>query len=125
METTSQWIPEMPGYYYNWIAPLQSWGVRWVPIKDTYSPPQMDASVKWIHLSIPEGVHILPLLGDGAMHLDKLAGRIDAKYIYYRQDLGKLEIWAEDITSAMTQASIYLNGLKKTKKIVKLIPPSL
>lgn len=113
------------GYYYNWIAPLQQWGLKWQPIQDTYSPPQLDSSLQWIHLSVPEGVNIIPLLGDGRMHCEKLAGKIGATYLYYRHDLHKIEIWAQDITGAMTNLSVYLNGLRRVETSKKRLVPSL
>jgi hypothetical protein len=110
-----QYIYEYPGYYYNWIAPLQQWGVKWHPIKDTYCPPQFDNSLQWFHLSVPQGINMIPLLGDGSMHCEKLAEEIGATYIYYRQDIGKIEIWAHDITNAITKMTLYLNKIKEQR----------
>lgn len=104
---------EHSGYYYNWIAPLQQWGVKWEPLKDVYCPPVLDNSLQWFHLSVPEGIGMIPLLGDGKMHCEKLAKRIGATYIYYRHDIKKIEIWAQDITEATTKMVIYLNELKR------------
>jgi len=119
-----QYIHEHPGYYYNWIAPLQQWGMKWHPIRDTYCPPQFDNSLQWFHLSIPHGINMIPLIGDGCMHCEKIAKEIGATYIYYRQDLNKLEIWAQDITDSITKMTIYLNKIKeqraKNNKILKL-----
>lgn len=101
------------GYYYNWIAPLQQWGLKWAPIKDTYCPPLLDNSLQWFQLSVPQGIGMIPLLGDGKMHCEKLAERIGATYIYYRHDIKKIEIWAQDTTEATTKMVIYLNELKR------------
>jgi hypothetical protein len=121
MDYYYQPIYEHPGYYYNWIAPLQQWGMKWHPIKNTYCPPQFDNSMYWIHMSPPEGINMIPLLGDGNMHCEKLAQEIGATYIYYRQDLKKIEIWAQDITEAMTKMSIYLNKIKSQRSNKKPI----
>lgn len=115
------YIQEHPGYYYNWIAPLQQWGMKWHPIKDIYSPPVLDGSIQWIHLAPPQGINMIPLLGDGEMHCQKIAQEIGASYIYFRQDLHKIEIWAQDITDAMTKMSIYLNKIKEQHKNHKLL----
>ena len=115
------YIQEYPGYYYNWIAPLQQWGMKWSPIKDVYCPPQLDGSLQWIHLSPPSGVNMIPLLGNGNMHLEKMASEIGATYLYYRQDLNKMEIWSHDITNAVTKMSIYLHNMKKQHTNHKLI----
>jgi len=104
---------EHVGYYYNWIAPLQQWGLKWEPIKDTYCPPLLDNSLQWFHLAVPQGIGMIPLLGDGKMHCEKLAERIGATYIYYRHDIKKIEIWAQDTTDATTKMVIYLNELKR------------
>ena len=109
-------IHEQPGYYYNWIAPLQQWGLKWKPIRGIYCPPQWDTSVQWTHLAIPEGVNILPLLGDGDMHIQKVAEDARATYIYYRQDRKKSEIWAQDITEAITKINIYLKKIQEQQK---------
>lgn len=117
-------IQDYPGYFYNWIGPLQQWGMRWQPLKGEYSPPQLDASIQWIHLALPEGVNMIPLLGDGVMHCAHLAPQIGATYLYYRQDLGKMEIWAHDVVGAMTKLSIYLQTIKeKQNKNKTLLPP--
>jgi hypothetical protein len=118
-------IQEYPGYYYNWIAPLQQWGMKWHPIKDTYSPPVLDSSLQWIHLAPPQGVNMIPLLGDGEMHCQKIAYEIGATYLYFRQDLQKIEIWAQDITEAMTKMSIYLHKIKTQHKNHKLLQPRI
>lgn len=102
---------EYLGYYYNWIAPLQQWGVKWRPIKDTYSPPLLDTSLQWFHLD-PMGMNAQVLLGDGI----KKAEEIGATYIYYRQDLDKIEIWAQDITDATIKLSIYLQKVKQNSR---------
>lgn len=118
-----QHVNECPGYYYNWISPLQQWGMKWSPIKNMYSPPRFDNSLQWFHLSIPSGINMIPLLGDGNMHCEKLAEEIGATYIYYRQDLHKIEIWAHDITDSVTKMTIYLNKIKEQhakNKILKL-----
>lgn len=117
-------IQEHPGYYYNWIAPLQQWGMRWHPLKGIYSPPQLDNSIQWVHLSPPQGLNMTPLLGDGCMHFEKIAQEIGATYIYYRQDLGKIEIWAQDITEPMTRMNIYLNRIRDQHKKHKLLTPN-
>ena len=101
------------GYYYNWVAPLQQWGLKWEPIKDTYCPPVLDHSLRWFHLSVPQGIGMIPLLGDDKMHCEKLAEKIGATYLYYRHDINKMEIWAHDTTEAATKLSIYLNELKR------------
>lgn len=103
------------GYYYNWIAPLQQWGLKWEPIKDTYCPPLLDNSLQWFQLSVPQGIGMIPLLGDGKMHCEKLAARIGATYIYYRHDIKKIEIWASDTVEATTKMVIYLNELKQRR----------
>lgn len=109
-------IADQPGYYYNWIAPLQQWGLKWKPIKNSYCPPVWDNSIQWIHLDIPEYINIIPLLGDGEMHLQKLAEEMGATYIYYRQDLKKIEIWAQDISGCVAIMAIYFNKFKKQQK---------
>lgn len=118
-------IRDYPGYFYNWIAPLQQWGMRWQPVKGEYSPPQLDASIQWIHLALPEGVNMIPLLGDGDMHCAHIAQQIGATYLYYRQDLGKMEIWAHDVVGAMTKLSIYFQTIKEKQKQKNktLLPP--
>lgn len=123
--TSSYYYPheQNAGYYYNWIAPLQQWGLRWQPVKGIYSPPQLDNSLQWFHLSVPEGVNMIPLLGDGQMHCEKLAERIGATYLYYRHDLHKIEVWTQDIAGAMAHLSVYLNGLRRETKKKPLVPP--
>lgn len=113
MEAYNHYITEHPGYYYNWIAPLQQWGLKWKPIKNTYSPPKFDNSLQWIHLSPPKGLNMNDVIGDGDMHCQELAEEIGATYIHHRQDLNKIEIWAQDITGAMTKMSIQLNKIKQ------------
>jgi len=57
------------------------------------------------------------------MHCEKLAEEIGATYIYYRQDMGKIEIWAHDITNAITKMTLYLNKIKEQRaknQILKL-----
>lgn len=112
------------GYYYIWITPLQQWGMKWRPIKDTYSPPLLDQSLQWIHIAPPQGLNMVPLLG----YSEDLANKIGATYLYYRKDLNKIEIWAQDITSATTKLSIHLRQVKErristTTSNTKLIPP--
>lgn len=121
----NQAIQEHPGYYYNWIAPLQQWGLKWHPIPEVYSPPKFDSSLQWMHLSPPQGLNMIPLLGNGDMHCEKLAEEIGASYLYYRQDLGKIEIWAQDITRAMTHMSIHLNKIREQHNNNKKKSPPL
>lgn len=108
-------VQDCPGYYYNWIAPLQQWGMKWHPIKDTYCPPQLDHSLQWVHLAPPQDVNMIPLLGDGEMHCQHMAQEIGATYLYYRQDLGKIEIWAHNVSEAMTKMSILLQKIKERR----------
>lgn len=103
------------GYYYNWITPLQEWGLKWRPLKNVYSPPLLDQSLQWVHIAPLQGINVIPLLGDGDMHLEKFAKEIDATYIYYRADMNKMEIWAHDITSAATKLSIYFQQVKERR----------
>lgn len=120
----SVWMQEHPGYYYQWIAPLCTWGVKWMPIKNVYSPPVMDTSLSWLHMSIPSGINVIPIIGDGDMHFAKIAEETGASYIYYRQDLKKIEIWAQDTTTVMIRLTQWLNDIKiKHKSVSKLVPP--
>jgi DNA-binding transcriptional regulator YdaS (Cro superfamily) len=126
MNTTTHPLQDYPGYYYNWVAPLQQWGMRWHPVRGTYSPPQLDQSLQWVHLSPPQGLNMVPLLGDGDMHCEKMAQEIGATYLYYRQDLGKIEVWSQDIAHAMVQLSVHLNRIRsqhKTAAARPLVPP--
>lgn len=99
-----------PGYYYNWVAPLQQWLLKWEPVADAYSPPVLDHSAQWAHLTPPQGVNAAPL------NCQKIAQETGATYVYYRQDLGKLEIWAHDITEATTKTAIYLQGIRQRQQ---------
>jgi len=95
-------IPEYPGYYWCWIEPLQQWILRWTPIKDIYSPPLLDNSLKWYHVAIPSTIKspsaIIPLLSWN-------------HYVYYRPDLHKIEIWAHDIEKAVIKTHLFLHSI--------------
>lgn len=124
-DSSHYYIAEQPGYYYNWIAPLQQWGLKWKPIRDTYCPPVWDSSLQWIHLDIPQHINVIPLLGDGEMHFQKFAQDMNATYIYYRQDLKKMEIWGQDIHKAVAHMTIYFNKFKKQQKQNNILNPKL
>lgn len=100
-------MDQYPGYYYNWVAPLQQWLLKWEPLDNTYSPPVLDHSAQWIHLAPPQGVNAAPL------NCRKIAQDIGAAYVFYRHDLGKLEIWAHDIADATTKAAAYLQCIRQ------------
>lgn len=112
-------VEEFPGYFYNYVWALQQWLIRWEPLEDAYSPPILDHSARWFHLSPPQGVNLAPL------NNKKIAQEINAIYVYYRHDINKLEIWAHDIAAATTNASIYLQGVRQRHQHPqkKLIPP--
>jgi hypothetical protein len=122
----SHWDQEQLGYYYEFIAPLNQWGMKWVPLANIYSPPVRDASLSWFHMGVPDNFNIVPLLGDGEMHFQKIANETNATYIFYRSDIKKIEIWAADVTTTCVKLQEYFNkirekAVKKDKK--KLLPP--
>lgn len=120
----SYWNEQYPGYYYQWIAPLQTYGMKWMPLQDIYSPPCLDASMRWMHLAVPEGVNMIPLLGNSAMHMEKKAQECGASYLFYRSDLNKIEIWSTDLEGTMIKLNNYLKSLPIPKKSKKLVPPT-
>lgn len=120
----SYWDSEHMGYYYQWIAPLNQWGMKWTPIQGVYSPPIRDTSISWFHLGVPTDLNIIPILGDGVMHFEKIANDTGATYIFYRADLNKIEIWGKDVITVCIKLTEYFNRLPR-KNHNKLIPPPL
>lgn len=112
----SQKIEGYPGYSYNWIEPLQQWVMRWAPEREVYSPPVLDESIRWIHLSVPSNIKSF-----GALDTRKLERDHKITYLFYRADLNKIEIWSHDVEASCISLNQYLCSLRQPKKLVGAI----
>jgi len=85
-------IPEHVGYFWEWTG--QDWQIRWEPVKGIYSPPSlMNLSVGY--LEVPEILNDkmgLVIGKDGSM-FKFITHWSYSVYIFYRQDINKIEIW--------------------------------
>lgn len=88
----------MSGYYWQWIHPIQSYVLKWKSIENTYSPPYLDNSLEWYHFNISFENYKKMSINDK-----------NIVYMYYRFDLGKLEIWTKDLGRSL----IHLQSKKK------------
>lgn len=104
-------INEHPGYFYSWVEPLQTWILKWKSIPGVYSPPVFDENIRWIHLAVP--THIRSVR---AFDLEKLAADHGIIYLFYREDLKKLEIWANELEASVISLNQFLNSVRTVKK---------
>lgn len=91
-------MEEHPGYYWLMVPALGTWTMRWEPVHQVYSPPVLDQSLRWCHMHIPKHVRSFQALlsKEDDFHFQKLARDTGATYIYFREDLGMIEVWASD-----------------------------
>ena len=89
-------IEEHPGYYWVMVPALGAWTLKWEPVHQVYSPPVLDQSLRWCHIHVPQGVKSFGALlsKEDDFHFKKLARDTGATYIYFREDLGMIEVWA-------------------------------
>lgn len=104
-------IEEYPGYTWNWIPALGQWVMKWGSIDTVYSPPVLDESMNWYHVSVPDHIKSPGIL--------KPSPDMQIAYMYYRKDLHKIEIWSSDIGTAIIRLTNYLYSIKPQQKILK------
>lgn len=111
-------VNEYPGYYWSWIPVLHQWVLRWKPIEGVYSPPVFDQSLRWHHVAIPSHIK-----SPGVLKLQDLRKDFRVKYIVYRSDLNKFEIWSRELEFSLIAVMNYLQSVSWTPSSKKLMPP--
>lgn len=134
-ETGTYVLPmaDAPGYFYEWVEPIGDWVVKYKPIAGFYSPPIFDKTLSWYQIAVPSEVAIGSLKGSGALHFedpivalpfkDTAGGWYQhwsgATYVYYREDIHKIEIWSADLHKSIVRI---VGWLESCKKIVNHTP---
>lgn len=104
-------IEGYPGYTWHWVDALEQWVMKWTAVNNVYSPPVMDHSLKWYHVSVPNHIK--------SPHILKPSHDMCITYMYYRKDLNKIEIWSSDIESAVIRLTNYMYSIKPQQKSLK------
>lgn len=134
-DETAQTIPMdgVPGYFYEWVDPIGDWVLKHMPVQGVYSPPIYDSSLAWYHISIPQGVSLGSLKGDGALHFENPVVKLPfqdsaedwfqhwsgATYVFYREDIHKIEVWSTDLHKSVVRIVAWLDEVQKNAKANK------
>lgn len=94
------------GYYWQWIAPMNSYILKYKSINDLYSPPILDKSLSWYHMTIPIHIKKFDFISQ------KKLKEFKCVYIYHRTDLNKLEIWSSNLEFSIIKINQFLCSLK-------------
>lgn len=123
-----------PGYEWVWVAPLDSWVMKWRPRRGVYCPPVLDTSLSWYHVSVPSH------LRGGDLKAIPISFRDHhLVYAYYREDVQKWEIWTRHLERSIISLQNYLSTVPtpspprkpssptptpcKPKKLMPPLPP--
>lgn len=127
-------VADAPGYFYEWVEPIGDWVMKYKPIPGFYSPPIFDTNLSWYQISVPEGISFGALIGDGALHFEKPFVSLPfedsaegwyehwsgAAYIFYRQDINKIEVWSSDLSKTLIRV---VGWLESVQSFAKSLPP--
>lgn len=127
-------VVDAPGYVYEWVDPIQSYVVKYEPIPGFYSPPIFDTNLSWYQISVPKGMSVGSLKGDGALHFenpivdlpfeyraeDWYSHWSGATYVFYREDIHKIEIWSSDVHSSVVRIVGWLEAVQTAFKSRKM-----
>lgn len=93
-------ILDHPGYYWyrNGESP---WEIRWEPVQGYYSPPKLEKWIQVQELEVPseflDGMG--NIIGKSGVHFKWITQKSKTKYIFFRTDTGKIEIWGTNYSS--------------------------
>ena len=99
----TQVIFHEPGYY--WYQPEHSpeWELRWEPVRGYYSPPKFERGIQYHELQVPD--ELVPfmgtVIGKTGLHFKWITEKSKTKYIFYRVETRRIEIWGTNYSSIM------------------------
>lgn len=120
-------MADAPGYFYEWVEPIGDWVVKYKPIPGFYSPPIFANNLSWYQISVPKGMSVGSLKGEGALHFENPIVKLPfddsaedwyqhwsgAAYVFYREDIHKIEIWAADLHKSIVRIVGWLEAVQK------------
>ncbi len=110
MMRTTQIVPQHVGYFWDFDIEAAHWVLRWEPVKGRYSPPVLDNTILSTHVDVPQDLQdkMGLVIGRDGQFFKYITHWSGAVYIFYRQDIGKIEIWGWE---ANLQRAAYLLNL--------------
>ena len=88
-------LPSFPGYSWEWFPPMNGWRLRWEPVRSMYSPPRLHPGITSVFVGVDPvlAYKIGTVIGKNGAHLKTISEASGAPYIWFRSDIGQMEIW--------------------------------
>ena len=90
-------LPEHPGYFWYRKNDISTWFLFWEPVQGFYSPPKLEGGIKRQEIEVPMEFqrNMGPLIGKNGVHFKWITQKSKTKYIFFRRETGRIEIWGD------------------------------
>jgi hypothetical protein len=90
-------VPEYPGYFWYKKNDVATWFLLWEPVQGYYSPPRLEGGIKMREIDVPQEFQdeMGSVIGKSGIHFKWITQKSKTKYIFYRVESKKIEIWGD------------------------------
>lgn len=91
----TQVIFDHPGYFWVREPGHSHWTLGWEPVQGYYSPPKFERNIMVQEVEIPLDIvdEVGYVIGKLGKHFKFITQSSKTKYIFYRSETNKIEIW--------------------------------